>query len=483
MSTPPSASRSPNSFIKALGLRDVVLMTVIAMVSPRWITRSAMLGAPALVLWLLAGLLFGIPLAMAVVALARRYPEQGGLYPWTRRAFGPLHGFISGWCYWLSNLFFFPSILLFAAANALTVFGDRAAGLADSRAYTAAFVLAALWLCAALNIVGLRAGRWLQQLGTLGMWIPVTLVIAAGAFAMTTGQSATPFAPASLAPSGNTMSLLGLWSSLCFAFIGSEITTFMGEEVKDPIRTIPLGVTIAVGLTAVYYIVGTASILVVLPAAALSERTGIAEAVDLVAARLHLPMVGGLMGLLLAAGFLAIANSWTAGAARIPFAAGIDHAMPASLARLHPRYRTPHVAIVVQAVVSSIMFLVSLFLTIAGTGTTVMEAYDILVGLAIIANLIPYLYLFAALMRLSGGNDRTRDRVVRVPGGRIGIVLVALSGLAATMVAIVLAFVPPPGTENVANYEANLFLQTGGVLAVGLALYGFSKRRAGVPSS
>lgn len=478
----PSDRESP-VFIKALGLRDVVLMTVIATVSPRWITRSAMLGAPALVLWLLAGLLFGVPLAMAVVALARRYPEQGGLYPWTRRAFGPLHGFIAGWCYWLSNLFFFPSILLFAAANALTVFGDRAAGLADSRAYTAAFVLATLWLCAVLNIVGLRAGRWLQQLGTAGMWIPFTLVIAAGALAVATGQSETSFAPASLAPGANAASLLGLWSSLCFAFIGSEITTFMGEETKDPVRTIPLGVTIAVGLTAVYYLVGTASILAVLPADALSERTGIAEAVDLIAARLHLPSVGGLTGLLLATGFLAIANSWTAGAARIPFAAGIDHAMPAALARLHPRYRTPHVAIVVQTAVSSIIFLVSLFLTMAGQGTTVMEAYDILVGLAIIANLIPYLYLFAALMRLSGGTHAAIDNTVRVAGGRLGTVLVALSGLATTSVAIVLTFMPPPGTENVANYEANLLLQTGGVLAVGLALYAWSRRRAAASRS
>jgi amino acid transporter len=262
---------------------------------------------------------------------------------------------------------------------------------------------------------------------------------------------------------------------LCFAFIGFEITTFMGEEVRDAKRTIPRAVPIAVPLVAVYYILGAASMLVVLPVHAFSERTGLAEAIDLIGARVSLPGAGGLTGLLLAVGYLAITNSWMAGAARIPFAAGGTSAMPAALARLHPRYRTPHVAIVVQGVVASAAFLFSLFLTLAGSGTTVVEAYDILVGVTIIANLIPYFYLFAALVRLArreaGGSEP-----VRVAGGRFGMLLVVICGITATAVAIALTFVPPGGTGNVANYEANLVLQTAAVVVVGLAVYGWSRR-------
>jgi amino acid transporter len=472
----PRADRESPTFIKALGLWDVTLMTVVAVVSPRWITRSASVGAPAMVLWLLAGLLFGVPLALAAIALARRYPEQGGMYPWTQRAFGPLHGFLCGWCYWLSNLFFFPSILLFAAANALTILGPGAAGLADSRAYTAVFVLTAIWICTALNVVGLNAGRWLQRLGTIGVWTPVALIIAAAAVALATTGSATSFAPSDLAPQGRASDLLGLWSSLCFAFVGFEITTFMGQEVRDAKRTIPRAVPIAVLLVAIYYIVGSASVLVVLPVNAFSERTGLAEAIDLVGARLALPGAGGLIGLLLAIGYLAITNSWMAGAARIPFAAGEASAMPAALARLHPRYRTPHVAIVVQGIVASAVFLFSLFLTLAGAGTTVMEAYDILVGLTIIANLIPYFYLFAALVRLAR-REAGGPEPVRVAGGRPGLVLVVVCGIAATAVAIALTFVPPSGTGNVANYEANLVLQTAAVVVVGLLIYWWERKK------
>jgi amino acid transporter len=479
-SSPPSTdAHAPFQLIKALGLWDVVLMTVVAVVSPRWLTRSAQAGPPALAVWALAGLTFGLPLALTAIALARRFPEQGGLYPWTRRAFGPFHGFVCGWCYWLSNLFFFPSILLFAAANALAVGGDRTAGLADSRAFTAVFVLVVLWACTALNIAGLRAGRWLPRLGMIGIWAPAVLIVAAAGVALTTTGSATSFAPAALVPQGAATGSLGLWSTLCFAFVGFEITTFMTQEVQEGDRTIARGVPIAVALVAIYYIVGTASVLVVLPADAFSERTGLAEAIDLIGARLALPSVGGLVGLLLAIAFVAITHSWMAGAARIPFAIGLDAAMPAALARLHPRYRTPHIAIAVQALVASLVFLASLFLTLAGTTTTVMEAYDILVGLTIIANLVPYLYLFAALLMLAGRDARAgAPHAVRLPGGRAGLWLVVMSGLAATIIAIALTFLPPVGTSNVANYELNLAWQTVAVLLVGLGVYWWSKRRA-----
>ena len=110
-------------------------MNVVAVVGPRWIARSARLGAPSVTLWLLAWALFFLPMAAAIIELSSRHPDQGGLYAWTRRAFGPVHGFICGWCVWVNNLFYFPSLLLFVAANLLVAAGPQAAHLADSRSY------------------------------------------------------------------------------------------------------------------------------------------------------------------------------------------------------------------------------------------------------------------------------------------------------------------------------------------------------------
>ena len=178
---------------RVLGMWDIVTMNIVAVVGLRWISRSARAGAPSITLWILAWLLFFLPMALAVIELSSRYPEEGGLYRWARRAFGPVHGFMCGWCVWVNNLFYFPSLLLFVAANALLVFGTGAAGLADSRLYSTAFVLGSLWLCVLLNLLGLEILKRLHALGSVAMWLPAALLIVAGAIALVTNGPATDF--------------------------------------------------------------------------------------------------------------------------------------------------------------------------------------------------------------------------------------------------------------------------------------------------
>ena len=134
-------------------------MNIVAVVGLRWISRSARLGAPSVTLWILACLVFFVPLAAVIAELSSRHPEQGGIYAWARRAFGPAHGFVCGWCMWVNNLFYFPSLLLFAGANMLVPLGPDGAAIADSRWYSVTFVLGFLWLTTFLNILGFAAGK------------------------------------------------------------------------------------------------------------------------------------------------------------------------------------------------------------------------------------------------------------------------------------------------------------------------------------
>src|SRR5918992_1086475 len=183
------------TFIKALGLWDVIAMNIVAVVGLRWIARSARLGAPSVSLWILALVVFAVPLALALIELSSRHPEQGGIYAWVRRAFGPLHGFVAGWCMWVNNLFYFPSLLLFAAANFALVIGPSGGGLGESRFYSVVFVLGFLWFTTFLNIIGLSVGKWLQHIGSIATWIPALLLIVCGALAFASFGSATSFAP------------------------------------------------------------------------------------------------------------------------------------------------------------------------------------------------------------------------------------------------------------------------------------------------
>lgn len=477
----------PNlSLIKALGLWDVVAMNIVAIVGLRWIARSARVGAPSVTLWILACLIFFVPLAAALIELSSRYPEQGGIYAWVRRAFGPGHGYACGWCMWVNNLFYFPSLLLFAAANLTLVVGGPA--LADNRTFSIVFVLGFLWALTALNIVGLVAGKWLQHVGSIATWLPAVLLMICGAVAFTLFGSATSFAPDQLLPHDDVLSTVSLWSAMCFAFSGLEIASMVGQEVKQPTRTIPRAILLSgVAITALY-ILSSGSVLVAVPASELAERSGIADAIDLVTGRLGLAGFGGAIGLLLALGSVAGTSSWIAGAARVPFAAGVDNVLPPAFARLHSRFRTPHVALIVQAGAATLLFLTSAFISLGGGQTSVQEAYDIMVNLTILLYFVPYLYLFAAFLRLrrgpadTGGPDTSDGPdIFRVPGGTPGAWTVGLCGFTATLVAVALVFVPPTGTANVWNYQANLVGQSLLLFLVGGGFWLASRRLAARP--
>lgn len=469
------------SFVQALGLGDLILMNIVAVVGLRWIARGARMGPSSLVLWSLAALLFFLPLAAALMELTSRYPAQGGIYAWARRAFGPVHGFLCGWCLWVNNLFYYPSLLLFAAANLPLAFGPEYRWLSETRAYSTVFVLGALWLSVGLNIVGLGASKWLHNIGSLGTWVPAGLLIIAGLVAFGTFGSATAFTWESLLPRDDWLTTLSLWSTLCFAFSGLEIGALVSLEVRDPPRTVPRAIVIAGAATLAIYTLGSVAVLVAIPPSALEERSGITEAIALVADRVGLGAIGGLAGALLALGAVAGTNSWFAGAARVPFAAGVDQVMPRGFAAMHPRYRTPHVALIVQGIAATALFLTSVFLTLVGSRTTIQEAYDIMVNLTILIYFVPYLYLFAALPRLRPPSAPIGRWGMRIPGGRLGLYAVTVSGFLTTLVSLLLVFVPPPGTENVWNYLANLVLQALVILGVGGVLYWHARRR-GEPS-
>src|SRR5438128_633793 len=167
----------PPQLRRALGFRDLVLFYVVATFSMRWIATAAAAGPSALVLWVLAAAFFFVPLVFTVLELSSRYPDEGGLYVWTKHAFGPFAGFLTGWMYWSTNLPYFPGLLYFAAANALYVGGSSAQSLSSSPPYFIVFSVIGLTIAVVLNVVGLNVAKWLSNLGAIAGWIPVGLLV------------------------------------------------------------------------------------------------------------------------------------------------------------------------------------------------------------------------------------------------------------------------------------------------------------------
>jgi amino acid transporter len=439
-----------------LGLRDLVLLNVAAVVSLRWIAAAAHAGAGSLVLWLAAVLLYFLPCALAVIELSTRFPAEGGYYVWTREAFGEGHAFVCGWMAWWSNLVFFPNLALALAGMAVYLWAG------EHRLLILVLSLALFWLPVLTNILGLHVGKWTPNLGGACTVLAGVVLIVSGCLA---GWRQGPANPLAELPSWD-LDKLNFWSQIALALVGIELSAILSGEVKNPQRDIPRAAIFSSIVIAAIFLAGTAALLLVVPAAEINVVTGIIQGVERAGVILGLASLGAWMTVLVTLGLLGNLASWVSAAARLPFVIGLDRHLPAAFARLHPRYQTPHVALLVQGVVASALLLA------AQVGETARGAYLLLVDLTVFATMVPYLYLFAALLRLA--RDPARGRApqhILVPGGRAGLWLAGASGLATTLLAMLLSLVPPPGVSNVWVFGLKTLGGSVVALLVGAAFY------------
>jgi amino acid transporter len=453
---------------RAIGFGDLVLFYIVTGISLRWIATAATAGASAITIWLIAWAAFFLPLALSVVELSSRYPQEGGLYLWSKRAFGDFAGFMTGWAYWTCNLPYYPAVLYFTASNALFLGGIRGGNLgADSR-YFIGFSLASLLFAALISLIGLRVGRWLHNLGALGTWLPIALLLGMAGLALSRHGPATAFAGSELAPRTGLRDMV-FWSTIVFALSGCEAASFMGDEIKNARRSIPRALLIGGTLVTTGYILGTVAVLVLVPAADVSGLQGIMQAISRGADRLGLQGITPIAALLITVSNLGAVGAWFAATARIPFVAGIDRFLPEAFGRIHPRWETPHVAIIVQAVLGA------LFVFLGQAGTGVQGAYDVLVSMGVITYFVPYLFLFAAVIRLQ--REPAGPGVMRIPGGRPAAIAVACVGLATTIATIALSLLPPPDEPNKVLAVVKIVGLSTGLMGAGVLVYALGRLR------
>jgi glutamate:GABA antiporter len=465
-------SKTRPQLIRAMGFRDLLLFYVVTGISLRWIATAATAGAGAILIWLAAGCGFFIPLAFSVLELSSRFPDEGGLYAWTKRAFGDFTGFMAGWSYWASNLPFYPGLIYFAAANALYIAGTRWSFLSSSRVYFIIFATAGLIVPTLLNVAGLNIGKWLHNIGAVGTWVPVAILIGLGAVALGRFGSATSFAWPHLLPSVHLKDVV-FWSTIVFALAGCEAASFMGEEIRNPQRNMPRALLAAGFLITAGYILGTVAVLWALPQSEVSGLQGFMQAIAEIARRLDIGWITGVVALLISVSTIGAVGAWLAASARLPFVAGLDRYLPKPFAKLHPRFNSPYVALLVQAACSV------LIAWLGQTGTSVKGAYQILVSMGVIAYFLPYLALFASMIKLQAAP--CGPEVMRVPGGKPVAYVLATLGTLTTLLTIVLSCLPDPEESNQPLALIKVLGLTALLLGMGVFLYivGRSRYRSG----
>jgi len=455
---------------RALGLTDVVLFFVVASSNLQWVATAAAAGPSAIPVWVIGGLAMFAPLSISVVFLASQHPEEGGLYVWSKRAFGPFAGFITGWTYWASLLPYFPALLYFAAGNALFIGGTNGGSLSASPWYYIVVALAALAFATIVNIYGLEVGKWLNNAGAVSRWIVTLLLVGLGAVAWWKFGPATPINATTMRP-GLQLKEIIFWSVIAFAWTGPEGLPFMGGEIKNPRRTIPLGLILAAPAIAIIYIGGTAAVLTALAPQAVNPSSGVMQAIGSVASRLHWNALTPIAAVLVALSCFGSAGAWLGAGARLPFVAGIDHYLPASFGRVHPRWGSPVTALVSLASIAAV------FVFLGQAGTSVRGAYNVLVSLTVVITLIPFVFLFAAAIKLRA--EQWSPETIRIPGGKWTVSIAALIGLLTTLSAIVFAGFPADNDPNKTFAVVKVVGFTALILLVGVVIYLAGRRREG----
>ena len=440
--------RSPQ-LKRELGLRDITFFAIACIVGTRWIPAAAHAGPGAVTLWLLAAVLFMVPLAIAVAALSVKYPGTGGLYLWTRNDFGRWHGFLCFVVYWIGIAFWFPGAAMFYMSAGIYALGPSYRYLAGSRPFLLAISLVAIWVALGTNLIGMRIGKWTQNLGAAATWLLGAMLGAVAAAVFSRRGTATPI---HIAPTWN-WDTLSFWSTIAYAMTGLEMAGLMGGEIRDPARTLPRAGWIASAFTTAFYISATVALLVILPPGQISEMNGLAEAGESASRTLHLAWLTPVVAVLVMASAVGQFGGLGTSVSRLPFAAGVDRLLPAAFGRVHARWGTPHIAIVTLGVLASFL-LVAIQL-----GDTMRAAYQTLVSLMVITGFLPFLYIFGSAWKA---------------GKRVS----AISGWAITLLAILCSVVPTAEVKNVWLFETKLAVGTAAVIATAWLLYRRTRQAA-----
>jgi glutamate:GABA antiporter len=460
-----AASDPRSQLCREMGFWDVLLFNIATVLGPRWIAAAGHNGTSSISLWVLAALLFFVPMAMVINELSSRFPEEGGLYVWAKEAFGDFHGFLAGWTYWIYTIFYFPGLLLASSSMSAYVLGGKGAALSQDRTFLLVGSLALLAVAVVLNLIGLNIGKWLQNAGGAATYAPLSILVVIGVVLWIKQGPVTHFTVANMMPAWN-WDTVNFWSQIAFAFTGLELVSAMSGEIREPRKTLPRALIAAAVLIAGMYIIGTFSLLAIVPANEIDPKSGVFHAITVGSNALKIGIVGMLAAMLVTIGNAGGVGSTVAGIARVPFVVGIDRYLPKAFGKIHPKWRTPYVSILVQAALSALVLLLSQI------NETTRGAYQTVIDITIILYFIPFLYMFAAAIKLAGRPDRkTNEQAVLVPGGRAGVWIACILAFSVTLLSIVVSILPPGDAADREVFLAKVVGTTLVTVGIGLFLY------------
>ncbi len=446
---------------RVLGVFTLAMINVAAIASLRAIPSMAEYGFAAVFFLALVALIFFIPTALVSAELATGWPRRGGVYAWVKEAFGQRFGFLAIWLQWIQNVIWYPTVLSFTAATLAFVITPA---LATNPLYMVGVIFVVYWGATLLNFRGMKTSGWFSSFCVMaGTIIPGAIIILLGILWLLGGNpSQIPLTVDALVPDMSSLSNIVLVAGMLLAMAGMEMSAVHAREVKDPQKDYPKAIFTAVAIVLAVFILGSLSVAIVVPQAKISLVAGIMQAFTDFFTAYGIPWAVPLLAILIAVGAVGQVSTWIAGPSKGLFTVAKDGSLPPFFQKANKNGVQVNI-LLVQGCIVTLLALVFLLMP------SVSSSYWILTALTAQLYLIMYAMLFLAAIKLRYSQPGVK-RPYTVPGGNLGMWIIAGIGLLAALAGILLGFIPPSQLEtgNAEFYYA--FLGTGILVMVGAPL-------------
>lgn len=460
--------KAPQALISTGAMTVMIITTVVSL---RGLPSQAEFGIQSIFYYLFAAIVFLIPFSLVCAELASTYTHSGGLYRWVAEAFGPKWGWTAMYLEWQTLVIWFPAVLMFAAVSLAYIFWPESfdARLSANKIYTLVVVLAVYWITNFIAFRGMKSSKILSTLGGLfGTIVPGAILIILGVAYLCMGKPIM-LAHESFFPDFSKIGTIVLAASIFLFYGGMEMNAVHVQNMKNPARQFPRAIFLAVAVIVLLFVFATLAIGFVVPAKDINLLASLLVAYNDLWAAVGVPWLGNVMALLITFGVIGQVSVIIAGPSTGLVAVGESGYLPRSFQKTNAQGVNKPI-LYVQAIFVSLLSLVLVVLP------SVESAYQVMSQMATVIYLILVLMIYFAFIRLRHTQPQ-KQRGFRIPGGKLGEVVVAGIGILGAVVAMVLSFFPPSQINTGSPVVYVLIIFCGALLFFCVPLIVFSKRK------